>query len=462
MRDLDWSGCLNTRELGGFLTRYGGVTRAGTMIRTDSPDQLDADGLARLAELDAGLVLDLRSDWELARPHPLQDAAAYRRIPWIDPVRDQDRVPADEPLMADIYRGSLDRNQGQIAQALRAIVGAPDDRPVVVHCRSGKDRTGLLVALLLELVGVPRKEIAVDYAISEQRLGVLARLAELPAEERAAAERLSRTLPETILDSLRHIDTQYGGVRAYLTGCGLTPLEIHRLATRLVEVPIEAVVFDFDGLLMDTETTMVESWRAEWAHHGLELDLEDDFWPGHGGDTKELRYGRLAALVPDFDRDASHARRTAHRERLHESLDFRPGIRNWLREARELGMKVAIASSSERSWVVGHLERVRALDLFDLVVTGDEVAMHKPDPAVYLLALERLGLPGTAAAAVEDTPHGVAAAAAAGMATVAIPNPYVEPAAVGAADLVLSSAEQLPLSEALLALSPPAALNHRP
>ncbi|WP_020393083.1 HAD family hydrolase [Kribbella catacumbae] len=220
-----------------------------------------------------------------------------------------------------------------------------------------------------------------------------------------------------------------------------------------VEISIEAVVFDFDGLLMDTETTMVESWQAEWTHHGLELDLDDDFWPGHGGDTTEVRYGRLAELVPDFDRDASHARRTAHRNQLHESLDFRPGIRTWLLEARELGMKVAIASSSERPWVVGHLERVQALDLFDLVVTGDEVAMHKPDPAVYLLALERLGLPGTAAAAVEDTPHGVAAAAAAGMATVAIPNPYVEPAAVAAADLALGSAAQMSLSEALLAVS---------
>ena len=364
-------------------------------------------------------------------------------------------MPTDEPLMADIYRGSLDRNQGQIAQALRTIAVAPDERPVVVHCRSGKDRTGLLVALLLDLVGVPRQEIAADYAISEQRLGILARLAELPAEERAAAEVLSRTLPETILDSLEHVDTQYGGIRAYLTTCGLTPAEIHRLATRLVEVPVEAVVFDFDGLLMDTETTMVESWQAEWAHHGLELDLEDDFWPGHGGDTKEVRYGRLAALVPDFDRDASHARRTAHRDRLHESLDFRPGIRAWLREARELRLKVAIASSSERSWVVGHLERVQAIDLFDLVVTGDEVATHKPDPAVYLLALERLGVPGTAAVAVEDTAHGVAAAAAAGMATVAIPNPYVEPAEVSAAGLVLTSAERLPLSEALLAVSPP-------
>lgn len=422
------------------------------MIRTDSPDNLDSDGLAALAGVRAGLVLDLRSDWELKQPHPLDGEAAYRRIPWIDPVRDRERVPEDEPLLGDIYRGSLDRNQGQIARALRAVATAPEDQPVVVHCKSGKDRTGLLVALLLELVGVPREQIVADYVVSEQRLGVLERLAELPVEERAAASVLSRTLPETIRDSLAYVDARYGGVRAYLTACGLTAGELHRLAARLLELPIEAVVFDFDGLLMDTETTMVESWRTEWAHHGLELDLADGFWPGHGGDTTEDRYARLAALVPDFDREASHARRMAYRNRLHESLEFRPGIHGWLLEARDLGLKLAIASSSARSWVVGHLERVGALGLFDVIATGDEVATHKPDPAIYLLALERLGLPGTAAAAVEDTPHGVAAAAAAGMATIAIPNPYVETAAVAAADLALDSAAELALGEVLVRL----------
>lgn len=221
----------------------------------------------------------------------------------------------------------------------------------------------------------------------------------------------------------------------------------HKL-TAVTHLNLAAVVFDFDGLLMDTETTMVESWRAEWQFHGLELDLDDGFWPGHGGDISETRYARLAALVPDFDRAASHARRTEHRERLHAELGFRPGIEDWLREARELGLRVAIASSSPRPWVSGHLERVDALDLFDLVVTGDEVSAHKPDPAIYLLALSRLGLPGAEAVAVEDTPHGVVAAATAGMATIAIPNPYVPAAAVAHADLVLTSAEQLPLADA--------------
>jgi HAD superfamily hydrolase (TIGR01509 family) len=423
------------------------------VLRTDSLDNLDEDGLAAFVAVGAGLVLDLRSDWELTQPHPLDSSASYQRIPWIDDVADAERDPATERVLADLYRGSLDRNRRQIAKALRAVNAAPVDAPVVVHCKSGKDRTGLLIAMLLDLVGVPREMIADDYAVSEELLGIPALLAELPEDERPAAEFYSRTLPSTILDSLDHLDRTYGGVRSYLAAIGLSDVEIHRLATRLVEVDVQAVVFDFDGLLMDTETTMVESWQAEWAHHGLELDLVD-FWPGHGGDITDTRYELLAAAVgPGFDRAASHARRTAHRDRMHSELDFRPGIREWISAARSLGLQVAIASSSQRRWVVGHLERVNALELFDLIVTGDEVSTHKPDPAIYELALQRLAVPGSQAIAVEDTAHGVAAAQAAGMYAVAIPNPYVTEAAVAGADLVLGSADDLLLSELLLSVS---------
>lgn len=428
----------NSRDLGGLPTRYGVPTRKRAVFRTESLDELNDEGRVAFEAVEAGLVLDLRSDWEIKQPHPLEGRASYQRLPWIDPVAEAGYDPTADAELADVYRGSLSRNIAYIARGLRAIANAPVDRPVVVHCRSGKDRTGVMIALLLELVGVPREVIAADYAVSEVNLA----LQDGPES--------SRTRPGTILATLDHVDQVFGGIRPYLDACGLSAAEIHRLAARLVPVGVRAMVFDFDGLLMDTETTMVESWRAEWAHHGLELDLEE-FWPGHGGDISEDRYAVLAAAVGSgFDRAASHARRQAHRDAMHSELGFRPGIREWVTTARELGLRVAIASSSPASWVLGHLERVDAVELFDLVVTGDEVATHKPDPAIYELALRRIGVPGAAAIAVEDTAHGVAAAQAAGMFAVAIPNPFVAAADVSGADLVLSSADQMLLSELLL------------
>ncbi|MFF1817563.1 HAD-IA family hydrolase [Kribbella sp. NPDC058245] len=433
-----WNRCLNARDLGGFPTRYGVPTASGRLFRTDTPELLDADGRTEFIAVNAGLILDLRSDWELKQPHPFEDDPAYRRVPWIDPAAEALRDAAAEPNLVDVYRNSLSRNAANIARIFQAIADAPADRPVIVHCRAGKDRTGLTVALLLELVGVPRDVIAADYAISEVNLGI------------QDGPEIARTRPSTILGSLEHVDSQLGGIRGYLTGLGLTAVQIHLLATRLLPTAVQAVVFDFDGLLMDTETTMVESWQAEWEFHGLQLDMEA-FWPGHGGDVSEDRYAVLAAAVgTGFDRSESHARRTAHRERMHAELDFRPGIRDWVTSARELGLRTAIASSSPRTWVRGHLERVDALELFDVIVTGDEVSTHKPDPAIYELALQRLELTGTAAIAVEDTAHGVTAAQATGMFAVAIPNPYVDPAAVRRADLVLGGADQRALAEVVL------------
>jgi HAD superfamily hydrolase (TIGR01509 family) len=220
---------------------------------------------------------------------------------------------------------------------------------------------------------------------------------------------------------------------------------------------IKALIFDFDGLLMDTETTLLDSWRTEWRRHGLELD-ESRFFADHGGDTTEEQYALLtAAAGPDFDRAASHERRTAYRKELHETLGLTAGIPTWLTEAEGLGLRLAVASSSRREWVAGNLARTGDLARFEVLACGDEVSGHKPDPAVYLLALERLGLPPEAAVAFEDTPHGVSAAVAAGLRCVAIPNRYARSSRFGHAGLVLPSASALPLADVLAQLGPPAA-----
>lgn len=212
---------------------------------------------------------------------------------------------------------------------------------------------------------------------------------------------------------------------------------------------MRAIIFDFDGLLMDTESTSFLSWQYEWSQWELTLEVAG-FFANHGGDVTEDRYARLAAAAgPRFDRAASHQRRVAYREKLHEHLDLADGIRGWLDEAPGLGLRLAVASSSPRHWLTTHLRRAGVLDRFDVLAGGDEVGQHKPAPDVYELALGRLSLSGASALAVEDTAHGVAAAHAAGMRCIAIPNPFVAPDRVSHADLVLSSAGQLGLAAAL-------------
>lgn len=214
-------------------------------------------------------------------------------------------------------------------------------------------------------------------------------------------------------------------------------------------VSVEAVICDFDGLLMDTESTALASWQWEWRRHGLDLDVAG-FFADHGGDVSAERYARLARAVgPGFCREASHARRVAYRESLHQYLGLAPGIGDWLAEAGRLGIRLAVASSSDGDWVRGHLTRVGVMARFEVLACGDEVPLPKPDPGVYALALRRLGLAAERAVAVEDTPHGVAAAQSAGLRCIAIPNPHADPARFGAADVVLRSAAETSLSDVL-------------
>jgi putative hydrolase of the HAD superfamily len=215
------------------------------------------------------------------------------------------------------------------------------------------------------------------------------------------------------------------------------------------ETPVRAVIFDFDGLLMDTESTSFLSWQWEWSQWGLTLAAAD-FFVDHGGDVTQERYATLAAAVgPGYDQAASHRRRFAYRERLQAELGLAEGIGEWLDEADGLGLRLAVASSSAVSWLTKHLGRAGALGRFEVLAGGDEVGRHKPAPDVYELALARLSLDAAAAVAVEDTAHGVTAAQAAGLRCIAIPNPYIAPERVRHADLVLSSARQARLADAI-------------
>jgi HAD superfamily hydrolase (TIGR01509 family) len=215
-------------------------------------------------------------------------------------------------------------------------------------------------------------------------------------------------------------------------------------------MPILALVFDFDGLILDTETTDFQSWQEVYRAHGCELRLED--WAdcvgrpaGHFDPFEHLE--RLTGVR--VERAQIRAQRSARMRELNLLQSVLPGVRGYLREARELGLKIGLASSSDRAWVHGHLGRLGLLDYFGTIKCVEDTGAHKPDPAPYLAALKTLEVPPDKAVAFEDSPHGVAAAKAAGMLCVAVPNSITRRLGLDGADLVLDSLASLPLSALL-------------
>jgi len=235
---------------------------------------------------------------------------------------------------------------------------------------------------------------------------------------------------------------------------GIQPADRGRGGRRLgAATLIRAVVFDFDGLILDTEEPVYRSWLEAYRAHGEELPFErwvqivgsttTGFHPQH---HLEERLGRpLTQEVLD--------RRIARRTEMILTKAVFPGVRERLGEARELGLKVGCASSSTQEWVRSHLARLGILDRFECIRCRDDVAHAKPEPDLYLSVLECLGVLAGEAFAIEDSPNGVLAARRAGMRSVAIPNSITAQLDLSGADLVLGSLADMSMAELLERLS---------
>jgi HAD superfamily hydrolase (TIGR01509 family) len=207
------------------------------------------------------------------------------------------------------------------------------------------------------------------------------------------------------------------------------------------------LLFDFDGLLVDTETPSLASWQELYREHGHELPL--DRWATLVGTVGGWDpYETLETLVGPVDRDELHSRRLARELELAEVEQLRPGVLDYLGEARARGVRTAIVSSSSRTWIDRHLGRLERAGDFDAIVTADHDAERaKPRPTLYLEALRVLGLEAQDAVAFEDSTNGIRAAKAAGLFCVAVPNGVTASYALDEADVVVSSLAELPFAE---------------
>ena len=222
-------------------------------------------------------------------------------------------------------------------------------------------------------------------------------------------------------------------------------------------MPIRGLLFDFDGLLVDTERSSLASWQELYAAHGHELPLER--WVTIVGTLGGFDpYAHLESLAGPLDREAVLARRRERELALADLEGLRPGVPGYLHRAPERGLLTAIVSSASRWWIDRHLLRLDGAGRFDAIVTADrDHARAKPRPTLYLEALDRLGLDAEEAVALEDSPNGVRAAKAAGLYCVAVPNEVTASLALHEADLVVPSLADLPLEELLERALPPGA-----
>lgn len=215
-RHLHWDTCYNARDLGGHATDNGATTRWGVLVRADSVGRLNAQGRAALEAYGVRTIIDLRLPVEVRdEPSPFTDHATIAT--WYLPLDPNDRLVSKAVIAqketglsytAAMNAAYLSTHQAPIAAIMRTVADAPDGG-IVIHCHAGRDRTGLIVGLLLGIAGVPAATISADYALSFSALS------------------------ETMDATLAHIERAYGGIAAYLHAIGVTDGEIARIRHRL-------------------------------------------------------------------------------------------------------------------------------------------------------------------------------------------------------------------------------------
>jgi protein-tyrosine phosphatase len=232
-RHIPLDGTRNVRDTGGYPARGGRRTRWRTLLRSDELTRLPAGTIATLVALGIRQVIDLRWPEELAiAPNDFRASSTvrYTSIPLL----------ADDPTphagLAGMYRHVLDARGPQLRQVVRALLDA-DGLPAVIGCAAGKDRTGVTIALLLDLCGVPRDLIVEDYALSARYFA--SPVAHIEPDDWRHRSLVVDSPPEFMDEALAHLDAAHGGARSLLLDQGFIDAELDTLVERLTE-PAEA------------------------------------------------------------------------------------------------------------------------------------------------------------------------------------------------------------------------------
>jgi len=242
-RRLSLEKILNIRDLGGWPIPGGATTRYGVFLRSALPEEpLPPDDRQALRELGLALDVDLRGDAEVAaRPDALAQEPwlEYRRLPMFHEAAAGERYTGPSAFQAGFFWGEqyvvmAEQHKGWVRAVLEALAASPG--PALFHCTTGKDRTGIIAAVLLGLCGVAREDIVADYSVSQCYLAPMYEgflLTGEPGETRTLNAPFFSTAPANMETLLDHWDRQYGGVPGYAAACGLSQEVLRRLTGRL-------------------------------------------------------------------------------------------------------------------------------------------------------------------------------------------------------------------------------------
>ena len=241
-RHIDFEGCFNFRDIGGYIGLDGRALRWGRYYRAGRQDRMTADDLTRVQELEMRTQIDLRRVDELEDhgPGPLEELGLRRE--WISVIPENGTQILNDRLGPGIsgtrYLNYLTFDSGRWLRVFE-LLADPASYPVLVHCTAGKDRTGVTTALVLSVLGVAPATIEADFGLTNEdvhrQLAFVETERRIPEDRRAVIERAMGVPPEAIGVFLEGLDREYGGPLDYLHSIGVTDAMLESMRELLLE-----------------------------------------------------------------------------------------------------------------------------------------------------------------------------------------------------------------------------------